>query len=259
MFKKLLLALCLIAACTSAFSQVKRKIKKGRRNKSESQFTLDKGYLQAEWEVGHEVISRDLSTTVYPNMVLHYGISKRAEVNAEISFIAAKNSAVAPPSTIKGMEPFAIGANYLLLKESGGMPAVTLAAQLALPYVAGKNFKASYYAPMLQLVFQKPVSRVTTLGASGGAFWDGFSTTPSFVYNMNAVFIAAGHYKFTAEVFGFINGSAPQHNADASFAYVVSKNAEFGITSGFGLSPAAHKSYVAVNGVLGFQCFKKHG
>src|SRR5258708_5922801 len=89
MFKQILLMVIAIAACTCSMGQVKKKIKRGRRNKSESQFMLDENYLQAEWELGHETITPGLNTTVYPNLVMRYGISKQLEINTEINFLSA--------------------------------------------------------------------------------------------------------------------------------------------------------------------------
>jgi hypothetical protein len=257
MLKSALLILSLFAFCAVSSAQVKKKIKKGRRNKSESQFTIDKGYVQAEWEIGKEKINSQLSTTVYPNLVLHYGISKRTEINAELSFIAVNDRISGMPVKTRGFEPLSAGASYLLVKESKNIPAVIFSAQLAIPTIAGKNFTAAYWAPLLQVNIQKPVKQELVLGLSTGVFWDGFSTAASFIYNFNGAWDFSKHWKATAEIFGFVNNDPPQHNADAGLAYVVNKQFEFGLTAGTGLSEAAHQNYFSVNAVCGFQALMK--
>jgi hypothetical protein len=242
--------------CLAAQAQVKKKIKKGRRNKSESQFMLDKNYLEFDWEVGHENITDDLSTTVYPNLAIRYGISKSLEVNAEINFITAKDKTV-QPSTTSGIEPVMFGVNYLLFPESQSLPAVILSAQFAFPFMASKNFRANYLAPLLQANIQKPVSKKLILGFSGGAFWDGFITSATLLYNANASYAFSKKWMLLSEWFGFINGGPPQHNTDLSLTYTFTKNVQLGLTAGTGISTTAHKNYFAINGVWGCSIKRK--
>ena len=242
--------------CFSAQAQVKKKIKRGRRNKSESQFMLDKNYLEFDWEVGHETISSDLSTTVYPNLSIRYGISKNVEVDAEVNLITAKDKTAQPQNTT-GIEPVMLGVNYLLLSESKSQPAIIISAQFAFPFLATKNLRANYLAPLLQANFQKPVNKKLALGVSGGAFWDGFVTTASFIYNANATYTFSKKWMAVSEWFGFINGGLSQHNTDLSITYSFNKNVQLGITGGIGISNAAHKSYISINGVWGCSMKRK--
>ena len=128
MFKQVILLICALSVCSGTQAQVKKKIKKGRRNKSESQFMLDENYFQAEWEIGHEIITADVNTTVYPNLLLRYGINKKIEVNAEISFLTAHDELVQSTNT-SGIEPVSFGVNYLLLAETKRSPAIIFSVE----------------------------------------------------------------------------------------------------------------------------------
>ncbi len=250
MFKQAILLICALTVCSCTQAQVKKKIKKGRRNKSESQFMLDENYFQAEWEFGHETITDDVNTTVYPNLLLRYGINKKIEVNAEINFLTAHDE-LAQSTNTSGIEPVSIGANYLLLAETKRSPAIIFSGQLALPFLASKNFTANYLAPSLQVVVEKAINEKTITGLSTGVMWDGFITAPAYIYNGMVSYNITKKWMLTSEWFGFINGGAPQHNTDLSITYTVNKSVQFAVTSGIGLSPAAHKSYVGINGVWG--------
>jgi len=92
----------------------------------------------------------------------------------------------------------------------------------------------------------------TILGISSGVFWDGFSKNPSFVYNASYTYNFVHHWILDGEFFGFINQNAPLRNAALSLAYAVKKQLQFGFTVGVGLSSAAYKSYIAINGIWGF-------
>jgi len=250
MIGKALLLSMFFFVSLAASAQVKKKIKRGRRNKSESQFTLDSGYLQAEWEVGHETLTDKLNTTVYPNLALRYGINKQLEVNAEISLLTAHDATSTTVNT-SGIEPVSFGCNYLLSAESKKWPAIILSGQIAIPFMASKKFTANYWAPTLQVVVAKAFGPNWILSAANGVFWDGFSTSAIFIYNWSASYNLTKKWTATSEWFGFINGAAPQHNTDLSLAFAVNKQIQFGISAGTGLSKAAHKSYFAVNGVWG--------
>lgn len=255
MFKQVILLFCAVAVCSVSMAQVKKKIKKGRRNKSESQFMLDENYFQAEWEVGQETLTDKLNTTVYPNLVMRYGINKQFEIDAEVSLLTARDKSLQKKNT-SGIEPVAIGANYLLLSETARRPAIIFSGQFAVPFLATKNFTATYWAPALELIVEKAVSQQVILAASGGAFWDGFSTHASFIYNGNISYNLTKKWALTSEWFGFINGT-PQHNTDLSITYTLNKSVQFGATAGAGLSAAAHKNYIAINGVWGCSTKRK--
>jgi hypothetical protein len=256
MFKSAILLIAAFVCISSTDAQIKKKIKKGRRNKSESQFMLDVGYLQAEWEIGHESITDDLSTTVYPNLAVRYGINKQLELNAELSFVTANDQTSLQKNT-SGIEPISLGINYLLRSETKKGPAIVFSAQVAIPFLAGKNFTASYFAPAIELIVEKVVSPRIIIAASGGAFWDGFLPKPSFIYNAAASYNFNKQWMLTTEWFGFVNGGLPLHNTDINISYALNKRVQFGITSGIGLSPAAHKSYFAINGLWGCSLRKK--
>jgi hypothetical protein len=250
MFRKILLLTIALLVAGHTFSQIKKKIKKSRRNKSQSQYTLDKNEFQYEWEAGYETFNKTLQTATYPNMVFHYGISKRMEVNSEATLLTAIDKTQAVRKNTSGIEPIGFGMNYLLVKESPLHPAVIGSLQLAIPFLATRNFVASHLAPIMQLNIRQPFSKKLTIGIAPGFFWDGFSTNPSYLYNLDTDYNPSDNWQISPEIFGFIsNNSAPQHNIDLEVDHKFSDKIQFGIIIGKGLSPAAHKSYFAITGV----------
>ena len=250
----LFLMFCLVI---SAQAQVKKHIKRGRRYKSESQFALKKHDFQAEWEVGRETVDSQLTTIAYPNLELHYALSDRLEVNAETSLITTMVSSSSSQKNTTGIEPVLIGTNYQVLKDSDNNPSIIISAQLAIPFLASKDFTANHLAPIVLVDLQEAVHQKWQFGLSAGVIWDGFSTSPSFMYNANTSYSFAKKWMLTAECFGFINHDLPQNNLDASLAYVISDLIQFAFTAGTGISSAASKNYFSVNGTWGFNTSKK--
>ncbi len=240
-----------------ANAQVKKKIKKSRRSKTESQFALAKKDILVEWETGYETFDATLGTTAVPNIVLHYGISNRLEVNTELSIVSVTDKSETPIKKISGAEPLLAGFNYLLRKEDKNGPAVIASIQLAVPFLASKNFTAAHLAPVMQLDIQQPLSKKLTAGFTPGLFWDGFITTPSYTYTSSLTYKPVKKWVLSAEIFGFISKDLPQHNIDAELDYNINPHWAFGITGGVGISSAAHKSYAGINGSYGFNAARK--
>jgi hypothetical protein len=252
MFKKLLLLLLPAAVfMNTTHAQVKKKITKGRRNQSQSQFELNEGDLEIEWETGYETINSQLSNAVYPNAVVHYGISNRFEVNTEMSVVTAIDKSVSPQKNTSGIEPVLIGANYQIIEDTGYIPSVIIATQLGIPFLATKNFTADHLAPLVQVNIQESIHDKFIISLNNGITWDGFSPKPQFIYDESIAYTLMKKWQFTGEFSGFVSNQPVQNNLDGSIAYVLNDYTQFGITAGFGISPAAHKSYFAINGTWG--------
>jgi hypothetical protein len=256
--KNILLLLFAFCLAIVVQGQVKKKIKKGRRYKSGSDFALNKNDFQAEWEFGKETIDSQLRTIVYPNLVLHYALSDRMEVNTEISLITTNNDSYLQQKSSTGIEPVLIGANYQVLRDTYNTPSITISGQLALPFLATKKFTVNYLAPTLQADIQEELQQKWIFSISGGLLWDGFSTSPSLIYNASTSYMVKKKWMVTAECFGFISHNLPQNSFDGSIAYVFNNLVQFGISAGTGISAAASKNYFAVNGSWGLNTLRKH-
>ena len=249
--------LLMISLAISAQAQTKKHIKKGRRYKSESQFALKRNDFQVEWEVGREATDSQLTTFVYPNLELHYALSDRMEVNTEMSWVTTADKSNSPQKNTTGLEPVLIGANYQLLRDTYNSPSIIVSAQFAIPFLAAKEFTIDHLAPVVQVDIQEVIHKNWIVGLSDGLLWDGFSTSPNFIYNATTSY-SFKKWMVTAECFGFINHNLPQNSLDASLDYVINDLIQFGVTAGAGISSAAPKNYFAVNGTWGINCSRKH-
>ena len=172
MLKKSLLLLLMLFAILHTDAQIKKKIKKGRRNKSESNFALAKNDFQAEWEIGKETIDSELATIVYPNLVLHYALSHRMEVNTEMTLITAMDNSYSAQKNTTGIEPVLIGANYQVLRDTYNSPSVIVSGQLSIPFLSTKEFTINYLAPAVQIDIQEALQKKWIFGLSSGLQWN---------------------------------------------------------------------------------------
>jgi hypothetical protein len=235
--------------CAGAQSPVKKRIKKGRRNKAEHQLILPKNTLQAEWEFGNEVINDSLATYVYPNLVLRYGISKLIELNLEINPITTVQKSSTGKRKISGIEPVMAGAAIAVMDETKCLPEIGLSLQVAPPFAATKNYAATHWAPLLQCTMQKNYKRYFSISGSGGLFYDGFTTKPNWLYSIAPAYNINKQFSISADMFGFAARRAlPMNNIDLDLACQLNKRLHIGVTAGKGISSRAHKDYIGING-----------
>ncbi len=256
MFRSSLLIVACLIAVISTDAQIKRRIKKGSRNKSQSDFALEKGDIEVDWVLGYETVTAELDL-VYPNLGIRYGITDRLEINAGISTISVWDRSVLPKNHLSGLEPLGFGINYQFSEEGEGRTSIVLSGQLAIPYFATNHFTADRYAPVLQLIVNKPVGDRHNFGSSVGLFWDGFAAAPSFIYDVNYTNHLNSKWDVTVDVFGFVNGGPSQHTLDLTANYNYSNMFQYGLTAGVGLTPASPRFYTALSGVWTMNTLKK--
>jgi hypothetical protein len=250
-FLRVFLMLAALSWLVSADGQVKRKIKRGRRNKSEAQYVLDPGGWQVEWEFGHEKINDSLSTFVHPNFVLHYGLREGTDISVEMNVLTTKVSGYGVHKSVSGVEPISLGVDHVFLKETDHRPSLIGSLQLAIPFAATGDYRASHLAPNAQLSMGRTIRKDDVASLSGGLFWDGFGTKPIYTYGLDYLF-QLSKYAAKASWFGFIGAALPEHYMDLSMYWQPNDQFQVGITGGTGLSHAAHKNYISVSGQIGF-------
>lgn len=249
MVYRIFLVVALFSWVYQADAQVKRKIKRGRRNKSEAQLVLDPGKFQVEWEIGHESINDTLSTFVHPNIVLRYGWKKNTDLSMELNSLTTRQLSYAGKKNTTGIEPVLLGVDHVFMTETERRPSIVGGLQLALPFVATASYKATHLGANAQLSVGRTVRQSDVVTLSGGLFWDGFTSAPIYTYGLDYL-LQFGKYAASTSWFGFIGSGLPQHNLDLSLIWQPNDRFQLGLTGGLGLNSAAHKNYLSINGVI---------
>lgn len=249
-FRIILLAVSL-AWLMPAEGQVKRKIKKGRRNRSEAQLVPDPGGFQVAWELGHEDINDSLSTFVHPNLVLRYGLRQGTDLSIEINSVTTRESGSQSVKYTPGIEPLLLGVDHVFLKETEHGPSLVGSLQLALPFAASNSYKASHLGPNIQLSAGRTFRHADVASVTGGLFWDGFSSLPIYTYGFDYV-LQFNKLAASGSWFGFLGSGPSQHYLDVSLYWQPADLIQFGLTGGIGLNRAAHRDYISVSGQIGF-------
>ena len=252
MAKKIILFLCPLFVDFIAFSQIE-KIDTDRPDQTESAATVPKNYFQAELGFNHEKTFHENFNIIHPSALLKYGF-KKIELRLEATCLSSYEHYIPNTKTITGFEPIEIGFKAALWEEKNLLPKTSLIIHFAIPTVASKKFKAHHLAPTIRFSMQHSLTEQIGLGYNLGTEWDGFSSSPIWLYTFAPGFNLGDKWYAYIELFGFVQkNELPQHSIDGGIAYYISNNVKIDISGGFGMSEAAPKNYIAIGGSFRFK------
>lgn len=255
---KFWIGLVLIGGITPcAFSQQTGRMETDRPDQTECPFIVKKGYIQAEAGFNYE--SQDgLANLVHPTVLWKYGLSTRFEFRL-ITELNSQETALQIPAGndyMTGLLPVQLGGKIALWEEKGLLPKTSLIFHAAVPKLASKDFRLDKWAPNFRFTMQHSLSDDIGLGYNLGAEWDGFSSTPYWIYTIAPGFNLGEKWYGYIEAYGAVRkGDSPQHGIDGGIAYYVNDNLKLDISGGFNLINSPN--YVAIGASFRFAAFKK--
>ncbi len=214
-----------------------------RPDQTECPFIVPKGYFQAENGLSYEKTTTKSHSWAAPSILWKYGVSD----NIELRLITEHCSEIENKQIIRGIKPVTVGFKVKISEEKGILPKTSFIGHLALPRLATKEMKALYYAPSFRFTMQHTLFDKLSLAYNLGAEWDGATPQPTFIYTLTTGFGITERLGSYIEIYGF----APQnqqtdHRFDGGFTYLLNENIMFDISSGFGLTHNAPKSFVSL-------------
>ncbi len=243
---KQLFTLLLLLHSLLLMAQQTGRMETDRPDQTESPFVVKHQYLQAE--IGFNYESQDgLSTLVHPTALWKYGLHKRFELRLITELISQETPLLIPTGNDleTGLLPIQLGGKLGLWEEKGLLPKTSLIFHLAIPRLASKKFRADNWAPNFRFTMQHTLSENIGLGYNLGVEWDGYSTTPYWIYTIAPGFNLGRKGYFYIESYGAVRkGEAPQHGIDGGFGYYLSDHVKLDISGGFSLINSP--DYVAI-------------
>jgi hypothetical protein len=239
-----------VAAAAFTFAvfdaSAQEKIDTDRPDQTESAAIVPKNYFQAEIGFNKENTFYKNYDLVHPTALLKYGF-RRWELRLETTARSVYEHLIPDPQWKSGFEPMEIGFKVALWEEKKWIPKTSFIAHVALPTVASKPFVADHLAPSFRFTMQNSFTDNIGLGYNLGAEWDGFSTTPIWLYTFSPNFNIGERWYAYVEAFGFMKKDVPpQNNIDGGIAYYISNDVKLDLSAGFGVSKAAPKNYFAL-------------
>lgn len=242
---KLLPTLFFICTAFGSSAQEER-IDTDRPDQTETAGVVPKNFFQAEIGFNKENTHFSNYNLVYPTVLLKYGF-KKIELRLETTWLSSYEQLIPRPKWTTGLEPVQIGIKALLATEKKVTPKTSLIAHLGIPSFSSRPFRRDHLAPSFRFAMQKTLSSYFQLGTNVGVEWDGFSSTPWWLYTFSPGFDFGRKWYGYVEIFGFVQRDAsPENSVDAGIAYYITSNTRIDLSYGQGISAAAQDNYIAI-------------
>jgi Putative MetA-pathway of phenol degradation len=231
-----------------------------RPDQTESAFLVPPGWLQ--FELGfNKHGSNDTFPQEYflPTLLSKYGINKYVELRLITTVQSVKAYTPAKGDYWdKGLQPVQIGAKLHIAKAKGLFPQTALIFHFALPRMASVTKRINRLAPNFRFTMQSGITDNMALGYNLGAEWDGFSSTPAWIYTFAPGFNIGKRWYGYVEAFGSVKkNEKPQHSVDAGIAWYANNDVKIDFSGGKSLNENALPWYVAVGASARLRVSKK--
>ena len=238
MAKILFITFSLLLISASAFSQ--ERIATDRPDQTETAVLVPPHYFQVEFGFGKENADKENYNLIHPTALFKYGLSKRFELRLETNYVSAYEHLIPQSKTTTGFEPVRIGFRTALWEEKKLIPKTSLLVHFGLPVLATKSFKATHIAPSFLLAMQNSLTEHIALSYNVGAEWDGFSSTPYWLYSLSSGYELGKNCEAFFEIFGVTQkNELAQNSIDAGFGFYISNDVKLDASAGIGISNAA--------------------
>lgn len=244
MAKMLVLTGIFFISCAELKAQVD-KIDTDRPDQTESAVTVPKNYFQAEFGFNKENLFGKNYDLIHPTALLKYGL-KKFEFRLEATYKTSYEHLIPNPKSTTGLDPVVVGFKAALWEEKKLLPKTSLIVHLGIPALASNAFKPDNIAPSFRFTMQNSITPSIAIGYNLGAEWDGYTSTPTWIYTFAPGFNFGEKWYAYLEAFGFIRKKeSPEHNLDAGLAYYISNDVKVDISGGIGIAGAIPNNYLA--------------
>lgn len=253
--KEHLLTLVSLFAIHAAFAQENKHVETDRPNETEVPYIVPGKYFQ--FEAGVRVEKKESEGPrifSYPVMLAKYGLSDNIELRAQTSFSTQIEHYIPNDKVSSGIQPVEIGIKVAVLKEKKWIPKTALLLETGIPGLSSGVFKANHLAPTVRMLMENNISEKFSLNYNAGVEWDGYETTPQWMYSIVPGIDIGEHVHLFTELYSFLqNKGAPETTLDGGLEYFIGKNIALDICSGFGVNKAAPPFFLTIGGSIRFR------
>jgi Putative MetA-pathway of phenol degradation len=231
-----------------------------RPDQTESAFLVPKGWLQFEMGFNQHGSNQYFpEERLLPTLLSKYAINKHIELRLITTVQSVKAYTPSKGNYWEtGLQPVEVGAKLHIAEASGWRPQTALIFHFALPRVASPTKRINRLAPNFRFTMQNSITDAMSIGYNLGAEWDGFSSTPAWIYTFAPGFKIGKTWYGYVEAFGSVmKNEKPQHSVDAGIAWYASDDVKIDFSGGKALNNYVLPWYVAVGISARMQVSKK--
>ena len=246
---RILIFVITVTSFTNVFAQTSpRDIVTDRPDQTESPDLVPPGYVQIESGVTYERYADDFSNTQFEfnatgfQSLIRIGVFPSMELRIAPQYAIYSSKVTIPGLTVfdnrnSGFTPLVIGTKIKITDETTNIPAIAFLFNVDLPKVASEDFENEYSNSEFRLAFSKQLSDRFSLGANGGAL---YQLSTQSVIGLYTLALGANIYENLGgfiEFYGFFYPDNDDiHYFDGGLTYLLSKNIQFDVSGGIGLT-----------------------
>ncbi|MBQ8492694.1 MAG: transporter [Alistipes sp.] len=198
----------------------------------EVEFTADRpGVSTGPTVIGHRVVQLEQGVQydgdgghgqfTFSNTLLRYGLFEGVELRlGGDGFIHHDGSWQAAFSGLS------VGTKIRCFEGRNALPAVSLMANLAVPYTGSRGFVVEHLAPSLYILFENPVNEWLSIGYNVGAEWDGAQPAPQTFVALCLGFTLTEQVGCFVESYNNFARHGNAYGVDFGFNYMISDSVQ---------------------------------
>jgi hypothetical protein len=196
---------------------------------------IETGFVLLQDNFLEEAVINDLKIYNLAGTLLRYGVSSSVELRAGASYRIHELRNGITDTTITGISDLLIGTKVALIKDETDEPKLSVLFHLFLPF-GQRFFRSKTVEPQIILSSFNNLGDNFTLSYNAGGRWNLEDDIAAYVLSLSCGFNIVENLSGYAEVFSEIsNLIAPAYFFDGGFTYLLERNFQLDISSGFGI------------------------
>ncbi|MBW8360153.1 MAG: transporter [Weeksellaceae bacterium] len=226
---------CLMLTTFSLFKS-QESIQTDRPDQTESPSITPARFLQIETGFLHEKYDWQTRNASHPTVLWKYGVNE----HFELRLITELNTEEVEGQRISGIVPITFGFKASLTDEKVLVPKISFIGHLTSNTWGSREFHTTYLAPSFRFLFQHTLSDRLNLGYNLGAEWNGETPDATALYTVSTAYSFTEKFGGFLELYGYLSkNSGADHRFDAGLTYLLNRDLQFDVSSGFGISQSA--------------------
>ncbi len=196
---------------------------------------IETGFLLLQDEFANENSITDVSIYNLAGTLLRFGLSESVELRAAGSYQIFKSENTINKTEFSGISDLLIGAKVSVIKNKSGLPDFVVLAHLFLPF-GQRFFRSETIEPQIILAGMNNLGESFSLSYNVGGRWNFKDDLSHYILSISGGFSIIKNLNGYVEVFGqFSNVLIPGYFFDGGFTYLLRRNIQFDVSSGFGI------------------------
>ncbi len=221
----------------TAKAQFNETIRTGRPGQAIGPYSVGRSVFQTQtgFDVGGSNNNKNdaTTTTLLPNTVFRFGITKHFELNTSLAYSNNKYNFSDSSYSTHGLSTATIGTRINLYEGKKAIPAVGLQIVFKLPVLA-HDYNPKYLAPRILFIASQSLTNKLSYVINIGPEWNGNDAKPTGVYVANLTYSFAPKWGTFLENYGTFTNNHFENHWDTGLAWLVNNNLQLDAYGGAG-------------------------